>query len=129
MRSAIAKSLVASKQNIPHFYESIDVDVEDLVNLRAKLNDFLEPEKIRLSLGDFVVKGVAATLLRHPALNATFNGSEITRYGDVHIGMAVSIPDGLIVPVLRNIHLMGLKEIRQRSVDLVDRAAPAAQAG
>jgi len=122
MRTAIAKSLLASKQNIPHFYESIDVDVEDLVNLRVKLNDLLEPEKIRLSLGDFLSKAVAAALLRHPALNATFDGSQVTRYGDVHLGIAVSIPDGLIVPVLRNIHLMGLKEIRQRSVDLVDRA-------
>ncbi len=122
MRSAIARSLLASKQNIPHFYETIDVDVEDLVKLRAELNDLLEPEKVRLSLGDFLAKGVATALLRHPALNATFNGTEITRYGDVHLGMAVSIPDGLIVPVLRNIHLMGLKEIRQRSVDLVDRA-------
>ncbi|MGD0464799.1 MAG: dihydrolipoamide acetyltransferase family protein [Tepidisphaeraceae bacterium] len=122
MRSAIARSLLASKQNIPHFYESIDVDVEDLVKLRVELNDLLEPEKIRLSLGDFLAKGVAAALLRHPALNATFNGTEITRYTDVHLGMAVAIPDGLIVPVLRNIHLMGLKEIRQRSVDLVDRA-------
>jgi pyruvate dehydrogenase E2 component (dihydrolipoamide acetyltransferase) len=65
---------------------------------------------------------VATALLRHPTLNSTFNGTEITRYGDVHLGMAVSVPDGLIVPVLRNIHLMGLKEIRQRSVDLVDRA-------
>ncbi len=122
MRSAIARSLVASKQNIPHFYETIEVDVEDLTKLRAELNDLLEPEKVRLSLGDFLAKGVATALLRHPALNATFNGTEVTRYGDVHLGMAVSIPDGLIVPVLRNIHLMGLKEIRQRSVDLVDRA-------
>lgn len=122
MRTAIAQSLLASKQNIPHFYESIDVDVEDLTQLRAELNILLEPEKIRLSLGDFLSKAVATALLRHPALNATFNGTEITRYGDVHLGIAVAIPDGLIVPVLRNIHLMGLKEIRQRSVDLVDRA-------
>lgn len=122
MRSAIAKSLQASKQTIPHFYETIDVDVEDIVKLRTKLNEILEQEKIRLSIGDLISKAVASALLRHPALNATFNGTEITRYGDVNLGMAVSIPDGLIVPVLRNIHLMGLKEIRQRSVDLVDRA-------
>jgi pyruvate dehydrogenase E2 component (dihydrolipoamide acetyltransferase) len=122
MRSAIAKSLQASKQNIPHFYETIDVDVEDLVQLRAKLNEILEEQKIRLSIGDFISKAVASTLLSHPALNATFNGTEITRHSDVNLGIAVSIPDGLIVPVLRNIHLMGLKEIRQRSVDLVDRA-------
>jgi pyruvate dehydrogenase E2 component (dihydrolipoamide acetyltransferase) len=122
MRSAIAKSLQASKQIIPHFYETIDVDVEDLTTLRTGMNNALEAEKIRLSIGDFLSKAVATALLRHPALNATFNGTQVTRYGDVNLGMAVSIPDGLIVPVLRNIHLMGLKEIRQRSVDLVDRA-------
>jgi pyruvate dehydrogenase E2 component (dihydrolipoamide acetyltransferase) len=122
MRSAIAKALQASKQNLPHFYETIDVDVEELTGLRAQLNEILEPEKIRLSIGDFISKATAAALLKHPAVNATFNGTEITRHGDVHMGFAVSIPDGLIVPVLRNIHLMGLKEIRQRSLDLYDRA-------
>src|SRR6202034_2952772 len=122
MRSAIARSLVASKQNIPPFYETIDADVEDIVKLRAKLNEILKPEKIRLSIGDFVSKAVAAALLRHPALNSTFNGEEIARHPEVNLGMPVSIPDGLIVPVLRDIQNMGLKEIRQRSVDLVDRA-------
>jgi pyruvate dehydrogenase E2 component (dihydrolipoamide acetyltransferase) len=96
--------------------------VEELAAMRVRLNEILEPQKIRLSLGDFIAKALAMSLLAHPAVNATFNGTEVTRYGDVHLGMAVAIPDGLIVPVLRNIHLMGLKEIRQRSVDLVDRA-------
>jgi pyruvate dehydrogenase E2 component (dihydrolipoamide acetyltransferase) len=122
MRAAIGKALVASKQNIPHFYETIDADIEELVQQRAKLNEMLERDKIRLSIGDFIAKAIAMSLIAHPALNATFNGTEVTRYGDVHLGMAVAIPDGLIVPVLRNVQLMGLKEIRQRSVDLVDRA-------
>jgi pyruvate dehydrogenase E2 component (dihydrolipoamide acetyltransferase) len=122
MRVAIAKNLQASKQNIPHFYESIDVDVEELSLLRGRVNEILEPQKIRLSLGDFINKAVAVALQRNPALNSTFNGTEITRYGDVHLGMAVSVPDGLIVPVIRNIQLMGVKEIRQRTLDLVDRA-------
>jgi pyruvate dehydrogenase E2 component (dihydrolipoamide acetyltransferase) len=122
MRMAIAKSLQASKQNIPHFYETVDVDVEDLSALRARINEILEPEKVRLSLGDYISKAVAVALLRHPGVNATLVNDQITRNGDVHLGMAVSVPDGLIVPVLRNIHLMGLKEIRARTVDLVDRA-------
>jgi pyruvate dehydrogenase E2 component (dihydrolipoamide acetyltransferase) len=122
MRLAIAKSLVASKQNIPHFYETVEVEIEELVAIRARLNEMLEPEKIRLSLADFLAKAVATALIRHQELNATFNGTEVTRFGDVHMGMAVAVPDGLIVPVLRNIHLMGLREIRQRSVDLIDRA-------
>ncbi len=122
MRAAIARQLVASKQNIPHFYETIDADVEDIVKLRARMNEMLEAEKVRLSIGDFVSKAVAIALVRHPGINSTFSGDEITRHPEVNLGMAVSIPDGLIVPVLRNIHTMGLKEIRQRSVDLVDRA-------
>jgi pyruvate dehydrogenase E2 component (dihydrolipoamide acetyltransferase) len=124
MRQAIAKGLQASKQNIPHFYETIDVDVEALSELRVRLNTSLEADKVRLSLGDLVSKAVAVALVKHPALNAHFSDktSEITRFGDVHLGFAVALPDGLIVPVLRNIDQMGLKEIRTKSADLIDRA-------
>jgi pyruvate dehydrogenase E2 component (dihydrolipoamide acetyltransferase) len=124
MRQAIAKALQASKQNIPHFYETIDVDVEELSALRNRLNTQLEAEKVRLSIGDLVAKAVAIALLRHPGVNAHYNSqkNEITRFGDVHLGFAVALPDGLIVPVLRNIDQMGLKEIRLRSADLIDRA-------
>jgi pyruvate dehydrogenase E2 component (dihydrolipoamide acetyltransferase) len=124
MRQAIAKGLQASKQNIPHFYETIDVDVEELSALRVRLNTAMEAEKIRLSIGDLISKTVAVALLKHPALNAHYNGekAEITRFGDVHLGFAVALPEGLIVPVLRNIDQMGLKEIRTRSADLIDRA-------
>lgn len=124
MRTAIATALQRSKQNVPHFYETVDVDVEELSKLRERLNAKLEKENVRLSIADFVTKAVAAALLRHPALNARFNADkgEITQYGDVNMGLAVSIPDGLIVPVLRGVNSMGLKEIRQRSVDLYDRA-------
>lgn len=124
MRTAIATALQRSKQNVPHFYETIDIDVEDLSKLRERLNAKLEKEKVRLSVADFITKAVAAALLRHPALNSRFDAAkgEITQYGDVNMGLAVSIPDGLIVPVLRGVQSMGLKEIRQRSVDLYDRA-------
>jgi pyruvate dehydrogenase E2 component (dihydrolipoamide acetyltransferase) len=124
MRQAIAKGLQASKQNIPHFYEAIDVDVEDLSAMRVRLNAQLEHEKVRLSIGDLIAKAVTVALQKSPALNAHYNAekAEITRFGDVHLGFAVALPDGLIVPVLRNIDQMGLKEIRQRSADLIDRA-------
>ncbi|HYE17383.1 MAG TPA: dihydrolipoamide acetyltransferase family protein, partial [Tepidisphaeraceae bacterium] len=124
MRVAIATALQRSKQNVPHFYETMDIDVEELSKLRERLNAKLEKEKVRLSVGDFVTQAVAAALKRHPILNATFDGAknEITRYGDVNLGIAVALPDGLIVPVLRGVDQMGLKEIRQRSVDIVERA-------
>jgi pyruvate dehydrogenase E2 component (dihydrolipoamide acetyltransferase) len=124
MRLAIATALLRSKQNIPHFYETIDIDVEELTRVRERINQRLEKENIRLSIADFITRGVVSALHRHPALNARFNAetSEITRYGDVNLGIAVAVPDGLIVPVLRAVNRMGLKEIRQRSSDLVERA-------
>ncbi|WP_428939798.1 dihydrolipoamide acetyltransferase family protein [Fontivita pretiosa] len=122
MRATIAQRLQQAKQQIPHFYETIDIDVEELVNLRQRINQQLESEGVRLSLGDFIAKAVATALLRHPALNAHLAANEITRFGDVHLGMAVALPEGLIVPVLRNINQMGLREIRLRSADLVERA-------
>jgi pyruvate dehydrogenase E2 component (dihydrolipoamide acetyltransferase) len=122
MRATIAQRLQQSKQQVPHFYETVDVDVEELSKLRERMNKQLEQEEVRLSLGDFIAKAIAVALQRHPALNAHLNANEITRFGDVHLGMAVALPEGLIVPVLRNINQMGLKEIRQRSADLVERA-------
>ena len=122
MRTVIAQRLQQSKQQIPHFYETVDIDVEELTKLRARLNEQFKHQNIKLSLGDLVAKAVAAALVEHPALNAHFNGKEITRFGDVNLGMAVALPEGLIVPVLRGVNHMGFREIRVRSADLVERA-------
>ena len=124
MRTAIASALQKSKQTIPHFYASIDIDVEDLTRLRERMNQRLEKDKVRLSIADFITKAVVYSLGKHPALNARFDAAknEITRYSDVNLGIAVAVPDGLIVPVLRAVNRMGLKEIRQRSGDLIERA-------
>jgi pyruvate dehydrogenase E2 component (dihydrolipoamide acetyltransferase) len=124
IRQVIAQRLQASKQNIPHFYETVDIDIEELSALRERINTQLEKEKIRLSLGDLIAKAVAVALLRHPGVNAHYDekNAQIIRYGDVNLGMAVALPEGLIVPVLRGIDQMGFKEIRQRSADLIDRA-------
>jgi pyruvate dehydrogenase E2 component (dihydrolipoamide acetyltransferase) len=124
MRVAIATALQRSKQQVPHFYVTVDVDMEEVSQLRERLNAALEKQKVKLSVGDFITKAVAMALVQHPAVNAHFNADkqEITRFGDVNIGVAVALPDGLIVPVLRNASQMGLKEIRQRSTDLAERA-------
>jgi pyruvate dehydrogenase E2 component (dihydrolipoamide acetyltransferase) len=122
MRSVIAQRLQQSKQTIPHFYETIDIDVQDLSDLRVQMNRALESQGIRLSLGDLIAKGVTHALLVHPALNAHFKDDMITRHGDVNLGMAVALDEGLIVPVLRGINHLSLRDIRQKSDDLVDRA-------
>ncbi len=124
IRQVIASRLQASKQNLPHFYTTVDIDVEALSDLRERINAQLEKEKIRLSIGDLIAKGVASALLKHPAVNAHYDekNAQIIRYGEVNLGMAVALPEGLIVPVLRGVNTMGFKEIRQRSADLIDRA-------
>jgi pyruvate dehydrogenase E2 component (dihydrolipoamide acetyltransferase) len=122
MRATIAQRLQASKQNLPHFYEVVDIDCEAVSSLRAAMNASLEKQGVRLSLADFIAKALAVALQEHPDLNATFDGKQITRHADVNLGMAVALPDGLIVPVLRGVQQMGLREIRERSADLIDRA-------
>ncbi|MFT3788824.1 MAG: dihydrolipoamide acetyltransferase family protein [Tepidisphaeraceae bacterium] len=124
MRATIATRLQQAKQQIPHIYVSVDVDVEALLALREKVNKQLEAEKIRVSVNDLVVKACASALKQHPGINAIFDekNNQIVRYGDVHIGNAVALPDGLMVANLRNADQMGLKEIRVRSADLFDRA-------
>lgn len=122
MRTAIAAALQRSKQQIPHFYETIDIDVESLSSLRGALNAQLEKQKIKLSLADFISKAVCVALKQNPAVNATFDGAQITRHADVHLGIAVAVPDGLIVPVLKHADKMGLKELRERTGPLIDRA-------
>ncbi|MDB5325144.1 MAG: pyruvate dehydrogenase complex dihydrolipoamide acetyltransferase [Phycisphaerales bacterium] len=125
MRIAIASALQRSKQNIPHFYETIDIDMTQATSLRKKLLDMFEKkEGIRISIGDIIAKAVACALKAVPQLNSTFDEktNTVTRFGDVNLGMAVALPDGLIVPVLRNIDQMSFKEIRIRSAELVDRA-------
>jgi pyruvate dehydrogenase E2 component (dihydrolipoamide acetyltransferase) len=122
MRQTIAKRLQQSKQTIPHFYETVDIELDAAEALRAKLNKTLEKEGTRLSIGDLIAKAVATTLKTQPVLNSTYDGTSITRHGDVHLGMAVALPDGLIVPVLKNVDQMGFREIRLRSKELVDKA-------
>jgi pyruvate dehydrogenase E2 component (dihydrolipoamide acetyltransferase) len=124
MRAAIAAALQRSKQTIPHFYETVDIDVEAVSAMRARINQQLEAEKVKLSLADFISMAVCAALLQHPEVNSTYDEKkgEMTRHGDVNLGIAVAVPDGLIVPVLRGADRMRLRELRQRSADLIDRA-------
>ena len=122
MRAAIAAALQRSKQQIPHFYETIDIDVEAVSSLRARLNEQLKNQDVKLSLADFIAKGVCAALLKHPAVNSTFDGTHITRHASVHLGIAVAVADGLIVPVLKHADKMGLRELREKTVPLVERA-------
>jgi pyruvate dehydrogenase E2 component (dihydrolipoamide acetyltransferase) len=101
MRKTIAKRLTESKRNIPHFYLTTDIDVGALVAFRGEFNA-LHPEDRRISFNDLVVKACALALPRFPALNSQLEGDTVRTLSGVHIGVAVALEEGLIVPVLRD---------------------------
>jgi pyruvate dehydrogenase E2 component (dihydrolipoamide acetyltransferase) len=120
MRKAIARRMTQSKQEVPHYYLTLEVDMERAVAFRADYNAAIEPDKI--SFNDLVVKAVARALREFPAVNVSFAGAEFIRRGDVHVGIAVAVDDGLVVPVLRFADQKSLEAISRESRDLGTRA-------
>ncbi len=115
MRKTIAQRMVQAKQAAPEIHLTVDIRADRLVAAREELNKRLAREGIKLSLGDFVTKAVAMTLRAHPGVNASYEPDAIVRHGEVNIGIAVALPEGLIVPVLPRADTLGLREIRQQS--------------
>jgi pyruvate dehydrogenase E2 component (dihydrolipoamide acetyltransferase) len=121
MRKTIAKRLVEAKATIPHFYLNGDCDAAPLMAFRAQLNAMV-PEDGKISVNDLIVKAAAVTLRRMPAVNAAFLGDKIRQFGAVHIGVAVSVEDGLLTPVIRDADGKGLSRISAEIRDLAGRA-------
>ena len=115
MRKTIAQRMLQAKQTAPEIHLTVDIRADKLVAAREELNKRLAREGIKLSLGDFVTKAVALSLRAHPGVNASYEPDAIVRHGEVNIGIAVALPDGLIVPVLHRADTLGLREIRQQS--------------
>lgn len=119
MRGVIAKRLAESKFSAPHFYLTMEINMDNAITARTQLNE-LSPVKI--SFNDMVVKAVALALRQHPAVNASWLGDKIRRYHHIHIGIAVAIEDGLIVPVVRFADQKTLPQIAAESKELSSRA-------
>ena len=125
MRKVIAKRLQAAKQTIPHFYLSMDVELDALLKLRADLNAQSPKDgagTFKLSVNDLIIKASAIALRRVPAANASFTDDAMIRYHDVDISVAVAIPDGLITPIIRKADQKGLAAISNEMKDLAARA-------
>ena len=101
----IARRLLESKTQIPHYYLDIEVDAGPLLELREQLNAALEKEGVKLSVNDFILKASAEALRRVPAVNCSWEGSAIRYHSAAHVSFAVAIDDGLITPVIRDAHL------------------------
>ncbi len=125
MRKVIARRLAESKATIPHFYVTMDMQIDALLKLRADLNARSPkdgPGAFKLSVNDLVIKATAATLKRYPGCNATWTDEATIQYSDVDISIAVSIPDGLITPIIRKADQKGLAAISAEMKDLAARA-------
>jgi pyruvate dehydrogenase E2 component (dihydrolipoamide acetyltransferase) len=125
MRKVIARRLSESKQTVPHFYVTMDIEIDALLKLRADLNARAPkegPGAFKLSVNDLVIKAVARVLRQYPNVNATWTDDAIIQYHDVDISVAVSIPDGLITPIIRKADQKGLAAISGEMKDLAARA-------
>jgi len=118
MRKTIAQRMLQAKQAAPEIHLTVDIRADRLLAVRDALNERLAPEGIKLSVSDFVTKAVAIALRIHPGLNASYEPDAIVRHGEVNIGIAVALEEGLIVPVIHAADTLGLREIRLRSTEL-----------
>ena len=127
MRKTIARRLTESKQHVPHFYVTVDISLENLLGLRERLNLQAPKDKEgkpawKISVNDFVIKAMAMALVKVPEANVAWTDSAMVKHKHADIGVAVSIPGGLITPVVRSAELKGLAQISSEMKDYAARA-------
>ncbi|GBQ68765.1 dihydrolipoamide acetyltransferase component [Ameyamaea chiangmaiensis NBRC 103196] len=125
MRKVIARRLTESKSTVPHFYVSIDVELDALLALRSQLNAVSPsegPEAFKLSVNDLLIKAAAVTLKRVPGVNVSYTDEATIFYDDADISVAVSIPDGLITPIVRAADRKSVRTISTEAKGLIAKA-------
>ena len=125
MRKVISRRLLESHQGVPFFFVTLDIEIDAMLKLRADLNAKSPKDghnAFKLSVNDLVIKAAAATLRRVPELNASYTEDAIALYDDVDISVAVSLPTGLITPIIKNADRKGLATISNDMKDLAARA-------
>ncbi len=110
LRQAIGRRLVESKTTIPHFYVTHEFKMDALLDMRKQINAYL-PENEKVSVNDFILKGVALSLRQFPNLNSTINGNQVVQFGQVNVGVAVTVPGGLMTVVVKDTDQKTLRQI------------------
>ena len=128
MRQAIARRLQQSKQNIPHFYVTVAVDMTDAIRARTEMNQGAAKQD-RISMNDLVVRACAIALDKVPQINCKIEDDELVFLEDINIGIAVSVEDGLVVPVLPKVDSLSLKGIAKNVKEIAGLAKQGKQAG
>jgi len=128
MRATIARRLVESKTDIPHYQVTVSARLDALMALRAELNGQLEPQGVKLSVNDFLVRACAIAMHEHPFVNASWNtdGPSIDLHAEVHVGVAVALPEerggGLVVATINHADRIGLRRISSETKRLAKKA-------
>lgn len=120
MRQVIAQRLVESKQNIPHFYLTVDCHVDKLISLKNEVNSANENNKV--TINDLIIKAVAFSMKKFPDINSSWIDTKIVRYSNIDISIAVALEDGLITPIVKNADGKSILSISKEVKDLVSRA-------
>lgn len=119
IRKTIAKRMTESKTTAPHFYVTIEADMEPAMTFREQLNAASES---KISFTDIIIKATASALMRHPQINATYLGDSMKQYHYVHMAVAVALDEGLVTPIIRNCEQKGIAAINSDLRDLAERA-------
>ncbi|WP_333569554.1 pyruvate dehydrogenase complex dihydrolipoamide acetyltransferase [Sphingorhabdus sp.] len=122
MRKTIARRLTESKQQVPHIYLTVDVRLDALLKLRGELNASLEPRGIKLSVNDMLIKALGLALIQVPKCNVSFAGDTMLQYSRADISVAVSVPTGLITPIVTDAANKSLSKISTEIAELAARA-------
>jgi len=122
MQSIIARRLTESKQTIPHFYVSSEVDMTDLLAMRQTFNASAGDDGVKVTVNDLIIKASALALEKFPEVNSSFKDGQFVRYKHIHVGMAVDIPSGLVVPVIHDANIKGVRSIAHESKALIEKA-------
>ncbi|HKX91760.1 MAG TPA: pyruvate dehydrogenase complex dihydrolipoamide acetyltransferase [Sphingomicrobium sp.] len=122
MRKTIARRLTEAKQTIPHYYLTVDIQLDALLKLRSELNKGLESRGIKLSVNDLLIKALAMALIEVPTAHVSFAGDHMLRYSRADISVAVAIPDGLITPIITSADTKSVSTIAKEMLDLATRA-------
>ena len=122
MRKTIARRLTESKQQIPHIYLTVDIRLDALLKLRGELNKALEAQGVKLSVNDLLIKALAKALVAVPSCNVQFAGDTLLKFARADISVAVSIPGGLITPIIKDAGNKAVSAIASEMKDLAARA-------
>ncbi|MFL6737572.1 MAG: pyruvate dehydrogenase complex dihydrolipoamide acetyltransferase [Sphingomicrobium sp.] len=122
MRKTIARRLTESKQQIPHIYLTLDTNLDALLKLRGELNAGLASRGVKLSVNDMLIKALALALIEVPECNVSFAGDQLIKYSRADISVAVSIPGGLITPIIVGAESKAISTISKEMADLAGRA-------